>query len=155
MISKDESIVTQVAAKIASELTCKTDCDGNLENIQQAYLQHFDFVRELLVSTHGFGEVVAVTNSPKVSTETNRINDIAESFDAGYTQGSGVQIKGKQHGPIPAWLVTACAKANVTTVYDNRDTSTAENRRPLFKAVDGNMDAKGQPLAFWAPSPKR
>ena len=154
MISKDESIVTQVAAKIASELTCKTDCDGNLENIQSAYLAHFDFVRELLVSTHGFGEVVA-TNSPKVSTETNRINDIAESFDAGYTSGSGVQIKGKQHGPIPAWLVTACAKANVTTVYDNRDTSTAENRRPLFKAVDGNMDAKGQPLAFWAPSPKR
>jgi hypothetical protein len=153
MISKDESIVTQVAAKIASELTCKTDCDGNLENIQQAYLQHFDFVRELLVSTHGFGEVVA-TNSPKVSTET-RINDIAESFDAGYTKGSGVSIKGTQHGPIPAWLVTACAKANVTTVYDNRDTSTAENRRPLFKAVDGNMDAKGQPLAFWAPSPKR
>lgn len=154
MISKDESIVTQVAAKIASELTCKTDCDGNLENIQSAYLAHFDFVRELLVSTHGFGEVVA-TNSPKVSTETNRINDIAESFDAGYTQGGGVQIKGKQHGPIPAWLVTACTKANVTTVYDNRDTSTAENRRPLFKAVDGNMDAKGQPLAFWAPSPKR
>ena len=154
MISKDESIVTQVAAKIASELTCKTDCDGNLENIQSAYLAHFDFVRELLVGTHGFGEVVA-TNSPKVSTETNRINDIAESFDAGYTQGGGVQIKGKQHGPIPAWLVTACAKANVTTVYDNRDTSTAENRRPLFKAVDGNMDAKGQPLAFWAPSPKR
>jgi hypothetical protein len=154
MISKDESIVTQVAAKIASELTCKTECDGNLENIQSAYLAHFDFVRELLVGTHGFGEVVA-TNSPKVSTETNRVNDIAESFDAGYTQGSGVQIKGKQHGPIPAWLVTACAKANVTTVYDNRDTSTAENRRPLFKAVDGNMDAKGQPLAFWAPSPKR
>ena len=97
---------------------------------------------------------MVATNSPKVSTET-RINDIAESFDAGYTQGGGVQIKGKQHGPIPAWLVTACAKANVTTVYDNRDTSTAENRRPLFKAVDGNMDAKGQPIAFWAPSPKR
>ena len=153
MISKDESIVTQVAAKIASELTSKTACDGVIENIQQAYLQHFDFVRELLVGTHGFGEVVA-TNSPKVSTET-RINDIAESFDASYSQGGGVQIKGKQHGPIPAWLVTACAKANVTTVYDNRDTSTAENRRPLFKAVDGNMDAKGQPIAFWAPSPKR
>lgn len=155
MISKDESIVTQVAAKIASELTCKTDLnDGSISNIQQTYLEHFDFVRELLVSAHGFGEVVA-TNSPKVSTETNRVNDIAESFDASYTQGGGVQIKGKQHGPIPAWLVTACAKANVTTVYDNRDTSTAENRRPLFKAVDGNMDAKGQPLAFWAPSPKR
>lgn len=155
MISKDESIVTQVAAKIASELTCKTACDGVLENIQSAYLAHFDFVRELLVSTHGFGEAQApVTNTPRVSTET-RVQDIAESFDASYTQGSAVRIKGTQHGPIPAWLVTACAKANVTTVYDNRDTSTAENRRPLFKAVDGNMDAKGQPLAFWAPSPKR
>jgi len=150
MISKDESIVTQVAAKIASELTTNTQTDGTVETIQATYLQHFDFIRELLVSTHGFNEVVAVTNSPKVSVDT-RANDIAEQFDAGYTQGSGIQIKGTQHGPIPAWLVTACSKAGVTAVWDNRDTANAQNKRPLFKAADGKTNPQGQPLAFWQP----
>jgi hypothetical protein len=149
MISKDESIVTQVAAKIASELTTHTHGDATIGEVQATYLAHFDFVRELLVSTHGFGEVPA-TNSPKVSTDT-RANDIAESFDAGYTQGSGIQIKGTQHGPIPAWLVTACAKAGVTSVWDNRDTANAQNKRPLFKAADGKTNPQGQPLAFWQP----
>ena len=144
MISKDESIVTQVAAKIASELTSKTACDGVIENIQSAYLSHFDFVRELLVGTHGFNEVVAVTNSPKVSTETNRVNDIAESFDAGYTQGSGVQIKGKQHGPLPEWLFVACQRDGVTEVWDNRDGLAANPKRPWFKATTGDK-------AYWAP----
>ena len=142
MISKDESIVTQVAAKIASELTSNTLNDGSISNIQQAYLEHFDFVRELLVGTHGFGEVVA-TNSPKVSTET-RINDIAESFDASYTQGGGVQIKGKQHGPLPDWLIKACKRDGVTTVYDNRDSLALNPKRPSFKAVDAEK-------AYWPP----
>ena len=157
MISKDESIVTQVAAKIASELTCKTDCDGNLENIQSAYLSHFDFVRELLVNTHGFG---GATNSPIVpqvamtaptTVNTTTVNDIASSFNASYETGSGIQVKGTQHGPLPSWLVSACNKAGVTQVWDNRDTANAENRRPLFKAANGPVDAKGQPIAFWAP----
>jgi hypothetical protein len=150
MISKDESIVTQVAAKIASELTTHTHGDATIGDVQATYLSHFDFVRELLVSTHGFNEVVAVTNSPKVSVDT-RANDIAEQFDASYTVGSGIQIKGTQHGPIPAWLVTACAKAGVTAVWDNRDTANAQNKRPLFKSADGKTNPQGQPLAFWQP----
>ena len=158
MISKDESIVTQVAAKIASELTCKTDCGGVLENIQSAYLSHFDFVRELLVNTHGFGSatnspIVQVQQMPSIATPapTVTVNDIASSFNASYETGSGIQVKGTQHGPLPAWLVSACQKAGVTQVWDNRDTANAENRRPLFKAANGPVDAKGQQLAFWAP----
>jgi hypothetical protein len=155
MISKDESIVTQVAAKIASELTCKTETGGVMENIQSAYLAHFDFVRELLVGTHGFG---GATNSPIVPqitmtapTTTTTVNDIASSFNASYETGSGIQVKGTQHGPLPSWLVSACNNAGVTQVWDNRDTANAENRRPLFKAANGPVDAKGQQLAFWAP----
>ena len=53
MISKDQSIVTQVAAKIASELTCKTEAGGTLESIQSAFLSHFDFVNEVLQNAHG------------------------------------------------------------------------------------------------------
>lgn len=158
MISKDESIVTQVAAKIASELTCKTDLnDGSIGNIQQTYLEHFDFVRELLVGAHGFS---GATNSPIVPQVTMTapttvtapaVNDIASSFNASYETGSGIQVKGTQHGPLPSWLVSACNKAGVTQVWDNRDTANAENRRPLFKAANGPVDAKGQQLAFWAP----
>ena len=152
MISKDESIVTQVAAKIASELTRDTQTDGTLEAVQATYIQHFDFVRELLVSSHGFNP------SGNVSTETNtpaqfvpQVADIAQQFNASYETGSGIQIRGNAHGPIPAWLVTAAKKAGVTAVWDNRDTATAQNKRPLFKAADGTTNAQGQPIAFWQP----
>lgn len=153
MISKDESIVTQVAAKIASELTRDTQTDGTLEAVQATYIQHFDFVRELLVSSHGFnpsGNVSAETNSPIVQFAP-QVADIAQQFNASYETGSGIQIRGNAHGPIPAWLVTAAKKAGVTAVWDNRDTATAQNKRPLFKAADGTTNAQGQPIAFWQP----
>lgn len=147
MISKDESIVTQVAAKIASELTANTQTDGSEAVIQSTYLSHFDFVRELLVGTHGFsggGSAPAQQN----------IDNAVQTFNASYeSAGNGLVVKGVQHGPLPAWLVDACSKAGVTAVFDNRDTATPENRRPLFKAADGKTNGKGQPMAFWAPTP--
>lgn len=152
MISKDESIVTQVAAKIASELTSATITDGSEATIQATYLSHFDFVRELLVGTHGFTGNAGVASS----TAQSNIDNAVATFNAGYeSAGSGLQVKGIQHGPLPEWLVKACAKAGVTAVYDNRDTATPENRRPLFKSADGSTNDKGQPIPFWAPSPRR
>jgi len=152
MISKDESIITQVVAKIASELTSATQTDGSPEGIQSAYLSHFDFVREVVFSAHGVG-------ASQVSQETNAVEEIKNAFGGAVTEvpasNTGLVIKGAQHGPIPAWLTDACAKAGVTAVYDNRDTANAENRRPLFKAADGTTNGKGQPMAFWAPSPRR
>lgn len=55
-----------------------------------------------------------------------------------------VQIKGKAHGPIPAWLVKAAADARVEWVWDNRDQLGANPRRPHFKNVNGDE-------AFWPP----
>lgn len=142
MISKDESIVTQVAAKIASELTSVTQTNGSTEEIQVAYLSHFDFVREALVGAHGFS-----------GNANANIQHAVKEFNASYeSAGSGLTVKGIQHGPLPEWLVEACSKAGVTSVYDNRDTATAENRRPLFKAADGKTNGKGQPIPFWPPT---
>lgn len=149
MISKDESIVTQVAAKIASELTGITQTDGTESAVQASYLSHFDFVRELLVGAHNFG------SAPAPSQSFNNVDNVVATFGASYeSAGNALQVKGIQHGPLPEWLVKACAKAGCTSVFDNRDTATPENRRPLFKAADNTTDPKtGKPLAFWAPTP--
>jgi|DEB0MinimDraft_6_1074348.scaffolds.fasta_scaffold59375_2 hypothetical protein len=64
---------------------------------------------------------------------------------------ANIEVAGAQHGPLPEWLIAACAKNSVTKVYDNRDTANATNNRPWFKAADGSMNAKGQPFAFWPP----
>ena len=56
-----------------------------------------------------------------------------------------VQIAGKTHGPVPAWLNRAAAKAGIEKVFDNRDSATAENRRPHFVSADGNK------TPFWPP----
>lgn len=161
MISKDQSIVTQVAAKIASELTGMVATDGNLDSIQDAFLSNFDFVRIALVDAHDFDSAFTPATIPAWSAEKEvvkqaNLDNTVATFNASYENaGAGLQIKGTQHGPIPAWLVEACSKAGVTSVYDNRDKATAENRRPLFKAVDGPLNAKGDQMAFWAPSPRR
>lgn len=149
MISKDESIVTQVAAKIASELTSATQNDGSEASVQATYLSHFDFVRELLVGAHGFG------SAPAPSQSFNNVDNVVATFGASYeSAGNALQVQGIQHGPLPEWLVKACAKSGCTKVFDNRDTATPENRRPLFKAADNTTDPKtGKPLAFWAPTP--
>jgi len=150
MISKDESIITQVVAKIASELTTSTQTDGTPEGIQSAYLSHFDFVREVVFGAH---KINAIT----VSQETT-VEEVISAFGGQavpVTSSGGLEVVGAQHGPIPSWLADACAKAGCRKVYDNRDTANAENRRPLFKAADGTTDGKGKPMAFWAPTNRR
>lgn len=154
MISKDESIITQVVAKIASELTGATQTDGTSEAIQATYLSHFDFVREVVFGAHNINTTQTATTSAPV-TEA----EIMSTFNATYVASApataptsgGLVIKGTAHGPIPSWLVTQASKAGVTAVFDNRDTATAENRRPMFKAADGTTDKNGKPMAFWPP----
>lgn len=55
-----------------------------------------------------------------------------------------LQIKGKQHGPIPQWALDAAAEQGIVLAYDNRDTLAANPKRPWFKCVES-----GAPL--WAP----
>jgi len=55
-----------------------------------------------------------------------------------------LQIKGKQHGPIPQWALDAAAEQGVVLAYDNRDTLAANPKRPWFKCVESGT-------AIWAP----
>lgn len=152
MISKDESIVAQVCAKIASELTGMTQTDGTADAIQATYLSHFDFVREAVGSIHGFGaSAPAPTTAPTTAVTEQELISTFSATPVAQAGGPSIIIQGTQHGPIPSWLVAQATKAGVTKVFDNRDTATPENRRPFFKAADGTTNAKGQPVAFWPP----
>jgi hypothetical protein len=140
-VSKDQSIILQVAGKIAADLTPKgNDINENISN----WVMAFDAVGEQLFSSMGM-----TAGTPEQVTQT-----LVEAFGAtpvastpamSYTpQGGTVIIKGKQHGPIPEWLHSECAKVGVTEVWDNRDGLSANPKRPWFKAVQGDK-------AFWAP----
>jgi hypothetical protein len=154
-ISKDQSIITQVAAKIAADLTPKTDdVNTNIAN----WVMAFDATTEALLGAHGMTSM----------TEEQAIQTIVENFngtvvDAPFNPpaqvqapaqtyapqgGFQVRIKGTQHGPIPAWLNDACAAKGVTEVWDNRDGLSANPKRPWFKAVNGDA-------AFWEPKARR
>ena len=155
MISKDQSIVTQVAAKIASELTCKTEAGGTLESIQSAFLSNFDFVNEVLQSAHGnsieHGAQLVQEAFPDTTVEeytpAPRKAMIAQSAPMMGAKGS-VEIAGKQHGDLPNWLITACQKAGVGRVWDNRDQAVG-TKRPWFKQAD-TVDGQ-EAVAFWPP----
>lgn len=142
-MSKDKAIITQVAAKIASELAHKTqDMEATLADWELA----FHFVNDKLLSATGMSE------------EANLANTIT-AFNATVTTGerptlpakalnNSVQIAGKQHGDLPNWLITACQKAGVSKVWDNRDTAVG-TKRPWFKQADA-VDGQ-EPAAFWPP----
>lgn len=139
-ISKDQSIITQVAAKIAADLTPKTeDVSKNLAD----FLVAFEVTTEALLKAHGMNAI---------SNEQEFTEAVAEVFTAptatpAPVQSSGgfsVRIKGKQHGPIPEWLASACMAKGVTEVWDNRDRLADNPKRPWFKSTTSED-------AFWAP----
>ena len=146
-ISKDQSIIMQVAAKIASELTPKSDnVNNNIVMFQDAY----EAVCEIILTSQGMA--MTETSAPAVSTPQQMAKEeemIVKAFpDATPVQvpssGFTVRIKGKQHGPIPEWLNEACAVKGVTEVWDNRDGLQSNPKRPWFKSTSTND-------AFWAP----
>lgn len=141
MVNKDQSIVMQVAAKIAAELTPKSD-DVNANIV--SFATAFDAVKDLMFSEHGFSD------EPTITTE-QAVENIQKAFpNATVTTTSGgmsVRIKGKQHGPTPEWLAVACASKGVTEVWDNRDGLSANPKRPWFKSTTTDD-------AFWPPRGK-
>ena len=146
MISKDQSIITQVAAKIAAELTHKTD-DVNV-NISN-WVIAFDAVLDGLNAAHGGQPAEPVGMVTQAFPGT-----VVEPSPAPTPQSApagGVQIKGTQHGPIPDWLHHQAATAGVSSVWDNRDGLQANPKRPWFKAADGTKNDRGQDVAFWPP----
>jgi hypothetical protein len=147
MVSKDQSIIMQVAAKIASELTPKTnDMSSNIMAFSEAY----DAVCEIILTSQGFGVPSATETVPPAPVADEQLL-IQQSFPQATPLTSSstatsftVTIKGKQHGPIPEWLNDACAVKGVREVWDNRDTIAGNPKRPWFKSTTGND-------AFWAP----
>ena len=154
-ISKDQSIITQVAAKIAADLTPKTD-DVN-RNIAD-FLIAFDATTEALLGAHGMtasGSIVGTAPQwAQEAQEEQFVQAVQNVFPnsqvvtAAPSNGFSVRIKGKQHGPIPEWLASECAKKGVSEVWDNRDKLSENPKRPWFKSTTSED-------AFWAPRPKR
>ena len=157
-VSKDQSIITQVAAKIAADLTPKTDdLMTNIANWNSA----FEATTEALLTVHGmtksepavtterilevFEGSTVVTTTPEMYVEATQPAFAPTPAPAG---GFQVRIKGTQHGPIPAWLHKECAAKGVSEVWDNRDGLSANPKRPWFKAVEGGA-------GFWEPRAKR
>jgi hypothetical protein len=126
-MDKDKSIITQVAAKIASELTT------NNASVAQ-FADNFDAVTELLM-TAIYGGAGAPSDEAV----------FAAAFPTATEQSFEVRIKNDQQGPIPSWLVSACKRDGVTEVYDNRGDLAANPKRPWFKAVNDKEKA------YWPP----
>jgi hypothetical protein len=149
-ISKDESIITQVAAKIAAELTPTTDSvDMNVANWASAFIT----VRDTLFDAHGdtapaanpieavqqvFPDAQVVQTAPQPQVAPSHLTSVPNVT-------IGVQVKGKTHGPIPEWLAAEAAKKGITSVWDERDKLSVNPKRPWFRCTD-NKD-----LCLWPP----
>lgn len=154
MDQKDRSIVTQVAAKIAADLTPLALGAGTVhqaEEVGNVFVRVFSVVLDGVFD--GLDEVEAKHNgAPRPVGQTgkrveNNIQQIADAFGATIenTSNGSVRIAGKAHGDVPSWLIAACAKTGTTAVFDNRDKLSQNPKRPHF------VDADNRDNAFWPP----
>lgn len=146
-VSKDQTIIIQVAGKIAADIIPKTD--DVLSNVA-SWAIAFDAVVDGLFDKMGFG---TVTVSPP-ATEAM----IVETFNATvvpvqapapqYAPATGtVRVKGTQHGPLPEWLASEASKKGVFEVWDNREGLAINPKRPWFRSTTGDV-------GFWPPKAK-
>lgn len=140
-MDKDKSIVIQVAAKIAAELTPRND---NMDTMLGNYAVLFDGIKGILVDEI-FGQQTAPTAT--LDTQYDRLIQAFGATDA-TASDAGITVKGKQHGELPGWLISACMEKGVREIYDNRDSLAENPKRPWFKAVNDKN------LAFWPPKGK-
>ena len=161
------SIEIQACAKIAAELTVVTrpeTIDDALKGFGEAFSGVLDIVLGKLYGQTvpegspwddapltGGRNIPVRKSQEEIRTELDeaRTNTaVSTGMKASATpvgKKAVVQIAGKTHGPVPAWLNRATAKAGIDKVFDNRETATPENKRPQFVSADGNK------VPFWAP----
>lgn len=125
-MDNSKAIITQVAAKIASELTVNGAQIG-------LFADNFEAVTELLME--------AIYGGAQATPEAM----VAKAFPQATATGFTVSIKNDQQGPIPEWLISSCQRDGVTEVYDNRADLAANPKRPWFKAVNDKEKA------YWPP----
>jgi hypothetical protein len=144
-LNKDQSIVLQVAAKIAADLTIHNPNRGDLDGMIVDFVHACDAVYEHLSNAHGWSGDAA-----QPMTETQAVNMVMAAFEAQpvestqMTVSSSVRVKGKQHGPLPEWFIREAQAAGVSEVWDNRDQLAVNPKRPHFKDANGDK-------AFWPP----
>mgnify|MGYP001094577811 FL=1 len=139
-MDKDRAIITQVCAKIAADLTDKsTGVDERLGE----FTTLFSSITEIIMEQIYGGKESQTQNNNIIQMAKDTFN--ADEVNTPMSGSSGtVTVKGLQHGPLPEWLIKACKRDGVTTVYDNRDGLAANPKRPSFKAVDAEK-------AYWPP----
>ena len=146
-MDKDRAIITQVSAKISADLV---DKGASTSEKLGEFALLFDSITGIMMETiYGAqAEATAVEQNnyiiEKVKEEFNATQVVTSASTAPFT---GVTIVGKQHGPIPEWLIKACKRDGVSKVYDNRDGLELNPKRPSFKAVDAEK-------AYWPPRAK-
>lgn len=156
-LTKDQSIVLQVAAKIAADLATNNPERRDIDGMVADWASSLQTVYEVLAEMHGWQQVA---NPMPQITHAEGVANVLQAFptatviqeDTSYTPpapqpqaaAGGVRIKGKQHGPIPEWLINDAAAAGVREVWDNRDKLSENPKRPHFKDVNGDK-------AFWPP----
>lgn len=145
-MDKDRAIITQVSAKISADLVDKNA--GTAEKLGEFALL-FDSINNIMMETiYGAqAEATAIEQNNYIIEKVKEELGAVEVVSSGSAPFTGVKIVGKQHGPIPEWLIKACKRDGVTKVYDNRDGLEANPKRPSFKAVDAEK-------AYWPPRAK-
>lgn len=131
-MDKDRSILTQVAAKIAADLT---NTNQTAEHKVSEFASIFSDIKDILME--------AVYGSAEAPAEAM----LAQAFPTGHTvqTGGSLRVRNDQQGPLPQWLLDACARDGVTEIYDNRADLGANPKRPWFKAVNDKEKA------YWPP----
>lgn len=140
-MDKDRSIIIQVAAKIAADLT-------NTQQTSQDKVSEFAIIfsdiKDVLIESI-YGEQASATSY--APSEEQQVAMIREAFPNA-TEVHNISVVGQQHGALPDWLITACKRDGITKVYDNRDGLAQNPKRPWFKAVDDKEKA------YWPPRSK-
>ena len=140
-MDKDKAIITQVCAKIAADLTNKTEgVDAKLGEFAVLFSSIKDIVFEEI-----FGDTSAAQEAP-----TNNVVEMVQASFVGseaVSKVGAVSIKGTTHGPIPEWLIKACKRDGVNEVWDNRDGLAENPKRPSFRATSGEK-------SYWPPRGK-
>jgi predicted dinucleotide-binding enzyme len=147
MLSKDQSIIMQVAAKEASNLVVKSE---NLEATLTDWEVAFNFVNEKLQAAYNAESAVdtikqAFPEATVVDAPTTSPNSVVMSEKI---QVSTVRVVGEQHGDLPKWIIDKCRALGIQKIWDNRNTA-AGTKRPWFKQADAPEGA--EPAAFWPP----
>ena len=147
-LSKDESIITQVAFKAATDLAVAAG--GDINTLLSNFTIAFDVTKDAMFTAHlvsVVGEVmpgaqVIAMSSPQAQPPA------PQAYVAPVAASGSLKVAGTQHGPLPAWLEAATAKAGCRKVWDNRDKAEG-TKRPWFKQADQPEGA--EPAAFWPP----